>query len=165
MKYHVTLAGRTVEVEVDGDQVSVGGRVVTATLSTLPGTPLRQLLVGGRSIAVAVDPAGRGLWALTRRGERWEAEVVDERTRHIRSLTGGGEGVRGPTALRAPMPGLVVRVLVEPGQPVSQGAGLVVLEAMKMENELRATAQGVVKAVAARPGETVDKGQILIELE
>ena len=120
---------------------------------------------GERSIAVALDPAGPGRWALTRRGERWEAEVVDERTRHIRSLTGGGESARGPAALRAPMPGLVVRVLVEAGQPVAEGAGLVVLEAMKMENELRARAQGVVKAVAVKPGETVDKGQILIELE
>ena len=165
MRYHVTLGGRTVEVEVDGDRVTVGGVEVTATLSPLPGTPLRQLLVGGRSVAVAVDPAGGGRWALTRRGERWEAEVVDERTRHIRSLTGGAEGAKGPAALRAPMPGLVVRVLVEPGQAVAQGAGLVVLEAMKMENELRATTQSVVKSVAVRPGATVDKGQILVELE
>ena len=165
MKYHVTLAGRTVVVDVDGDRVTVEGKELTATLSSVPGTPLRQLLVGGRSVTVAVDPAGSGRWALTRRGERWEAEIVDERTRHIRSLTGGGEGAKGPAALRAPMPGLVVRVLVEPGQPVGQGAGLVVLEAMKMENELRAAAAGVVKSVAVGSGETVDKGQILIELE
>ena len=165
MKYYVAVGGRTVEVEVNGDQVSVGGRVVSATLSRMPGTPLRQLLIEGRSIAVVVDPAGRGHWTLTRQGERWEAEVVDERTRHIRSLTGGGEQARGPGALRAPMPGLVVRVQAEPGQAVAAGAGLVVLEAMKMENELRAPAPAVVKAVHARPGETVEKGQILVEFE
>ena len=165
MKYFVALGGRTIEVEVDGEQVTVAGRTVTAALSRVPGTPLRQLLVDGRSVALAVDPTGRGRWALTRMGERWEAEVVDERTRHIRTLTGGGEGARGPGALRAPMPGLVVRVLVEAGQQVPQGAGLVVLEAMKMENELRAAAPGRVAAVRVRPGDTVEKGQSLVELD
>ncbi len=165
MRYFVEVGGKTVEVEVDGDRVTVGGRAVTATLSLVAGTPLRQLLLDGRSIAVVVDPAGRGRWALTRRGARWEAEVVDERTRHIRSLTGGGEQARGPATLRAPMPGLVVRVHAVAGQAVAAGAGVVVLEAMKMENELRAPAPAVVKVVRARPGETVEKGQILIEFE
>jgi biotin carboxyl carrier protein len=61
------------------------------------------------------------------------------------------------------MPGLVVRILVEAGQEVEVGAGLVVLEAMKMENELRATAAGTVGAVRAQPGEAVEKGQVLVE--
>ena len=165
MKYFVAIGGATVEVEVDGDRVTVGGRVVSAALTGVPGTPLRQLLIEDRSVAVAVDPVGRGHWLLSRRGERWEAEVVDERTRHIRTLTGGAEGARAPAALRAPMPGLVVRVLVEVGQRVEMGDGMVVLEAMKMENELRATAAGVVKVVHARPGATVEKGQSLVELE
>jgi biotin carboxyl carrier protein len=165
VKYFVTIGESTVEVEVDGDRVTVAGRVVTAALTGAPGTPLRQLLVDGRSIALTVEPAGRGQWTLTRRGERWDAGVVDERTRYIRTLTGTGEGARGPEALRAPMPGLVVRVLVEVGQRVDRGAGLVMLEAMKMENELRATAAGAVKAVLVRPGDTVEKGQRLVELE
>jgi pyruvate carboxylase subunit B len=63
------------------------------------------------------------------------------------------------------MPGLVVRVLVEGGQRVEKGDGLVVLESMKMENELRAAAPGLVKLVHARPGDTVEKGQSLVELE
>lgn len=165
MKYFVTLAGRTVEVEVDGDRVTVGGRTVVATLGQVHGSPLRQLLVDGRSVAVAIDAAGRGRWELTRHGERWEADVVDERTRHIRSLTAAGDSTRGPGSLRAPMPGLVVRVLAEPGQTVVTGAGVVVLEAMKMENELRVTAHAVVAAVRVRPGETVEKGQVLVEFE
>lgn len=165
MKYFVQLAARTVEVEVDGDQVTLGGRTVSAALSGVPGTPLRQLLVGDRSVAVVVDPLGGGRWALTRQGERWDVEVVDERTRHIRSLTGGGEGTRGPGVLRAPMPGLVVRVLVEPGQAVGAGAGLVVLEAMKMENELKAATPGTVRGVRVASGEPVEKGQVLVEFE
>jgi pyruvate carboxylase subunit B len=63
------------------------------------------------------------------------------------------------------MPGLVVRVQVEAGQVVAAGAGVVVLEAMKMENELRAAAVGTVRAVRVRPGEAVEKGQVLVEYE
>jgi pyruvate carboxylase subunit B len=161
----VSLAGRTLEVDVDGDRVRVDGRDYTAALSALPGTPLRQLLVDGRPLELAVRDAGQGRWELSIAGERWETEVIDERTRHIRGLTGGGEQPRGPAALRAPMPGLVIRVQAEVGQPVAAGTGVVVLEAMKMENELRATAGAVVRAVHARAGETVEKGQILVEFE
>ena len=67
MKYIVTIAGRTLEVEVDGDQVTVDGRTVTATLSALPGTPLRHLQVDGRPVALAVESAGKGSWGLTLR--------------------------------------------------------------------------------------------------
>jgi biotin carboxyl carrier protein len=63
------------------------------------------------------------------------------------------------------MPGLVLRVQVEPGQRVAEGGGLVVLEAMKMENELKSPATGVVKAVRVSPGEAVEKGQVLVEFE
>ena len=79
------------------------------------------------------------------------------------SWTGGGDRARGPAALKAPMPGLVVRVQVETGQSVGAGTGVVVLEAMKMENELRTSAPGVVAAVRVRAGEAVEKGQVLVE--
>jgi pyruvate carboxylase subunit B len=165
MRYIVTIGARAIEVEVDGDQVRLDGRILTAVLGTVPGTPLRQLLVDGRPLEVAIDGDGKGRWGLTIAGERWDAEVIDERTRHIRSLTGGADQARGPGVLRAPMPGLVVRVQVEVGQTVAAGAGVVVLEAMKMENELRAAVPAVVQAVHARAGETVEKGQILVEFE
>jgi pyruvate carboxylase subunit B len=165
MKYIVTVLGRELEVDVDGEQVSVAGRTYTATLRRSPGTPMCHLLLGGRSVALAVESAGHGRWTVTRRGERCEVEVLDERTRHIRSLTGSGDRVRGPAALKAPMPGLVVRVQVEPGQAVAAGAGVIVLEAMKMENELRAAVPGKVRSVRVRPGEAVEKGQVLVEFE
>jgi biotin carboxyl carrier protein len=164
MKYLVTVAGREVEVEVDGDRVTAAGATRTATLRTVAGTPARQLLVDGRPTVVTLRSTGRGQWTLGRAGDRWEADVVDERTRHIRSLTAGANATRGPATVRAPMPGLVVRVLVETGQEVAAGAGIVVLEAMKMENELKAPAAGVVKGVRVAAGEPVEKGQVLVEL-
>ena len=165
MKYFVTVDGREFEVVVDGERVLVDGQEFEAHLGTIPGTPLRHLLLGDQSLTLVIGPAGRGSWHLARHGERWEVEVVDERTRHIRSLTGQGALVRGPAQLKAPMPGLVARVLVEPGQRVEAGAGVVVLEAMKMENELRAAQGGVVRALPVRPGQAVEKGQVLVEFD
>jgi pyruvate carboxylase subunit B len=164
MRYFVTVAGREIEVDVDGERVTVAGATRTATLSTVGGTPARQLLVSGRPTVVTLRSTGRGQWTLGLSGDRWDAEVLDERTRHIRSLTAGANATRGPATVRAPMPGLVVRVLVEAGQEVPAGAGIVVLEAMKMENELRAPAAGVVKGVRVAAGEPVEKGQVLVEL-
>jgi len=164
MKYHVTVAGRTHEVVLDGDEVHVDGVRVAATLSTIPGTPVRHLVLDGRSVALAAEPGEPGRWTLISRGEAVEVDVVDDRTRHIRSLVGAGKPQAAGGTVRAPMPGLVVRVLVEPGQTVTAGTGLVVLEAMKMENELKAPGNGVVGSISARPGQAVEKGQVLVTL-
>jgi biotin carboxyl carrier protein len=165
MKYVVLLDGQTIEVEVEGDHVTIDGRIYIATLGAIPGTPLRQLMIDGRPSTLSVEAVGGGRWALTPKGERWEMEVLDERTRHIRSLAGGGDRRRAAGVLKAPMPGLVVRVQVQPGEQVAAGDPLVVLEAMKMENELKAGAPGTVKSVRVAAGEAVEKGQVLVEFE
>ena len=165
MKYLVQVDGQAIEVEVDGERVVLDGKTLHATLGAVTGTPLRQLMVDGRPVTLSMESLGRGRWALTRGGDRLELEVLDERTRHIRSLAGGGADRKALDVLKAPMPGMVLRVLVEPGDAVSAGMGLVVLEAMKMENELTASASAVVKAVRVAPGEAVEKGQALLEFE
>ncbi|HEU5170728.1 MAG TPA: biotin/lipoyl-containing protein [Gemmatimonadales bacterium] len=165
MRYFVLLRGREIAIEVDGERVTVDGRVLHASLGHLPGTPMRQLVVDGRPLTVAVQALGRGRWAVGAGGERHEIEVVDERTRHIRSLAAESARPAGGGILKAPMPGLVVRVNVEPGQAIAPGAGVLVLEAMKMENELRAPAGGTVRSVRVRPGQAVEKGQVLLEFE
>ena len=134
MKYLVTVAGREIEVEVDGDRVTVQGKVVTATLGQLRGTPLRQLEIEGRPTEIGLEAGGQGRWAIMHRGERWEVEVVDERTRHIRTVTGSAGGRRGTPPLKAPMPGPGPQGAGDPAGPLLPEPGLVVLEAMKMEN-------------------------------
>jgi biotin carboxyl carrier protein len=165
VKYVVSVAGREIEVDVDGERVTSKGKTYSAVLRNVPGTPLRQLVVDGRQTEMAMESTGPGKWSVVLRGERWEYEVLDERARHIRSLTGAAGPQRGTPPLKAPMPGLVVRVLAEPGAQVLAGAGVVVLEAMKMENELRATAAAVVKTVRVKAGEAVEKGQVLVDFE
>jgi pyruvate carboxylase subunit B len=164
MKYLVTTPAGEIEVAVDGDRVTVDGQKIAAHLSRLPGAPLAHLLLGHRSITLALEPGARGEWAVGRLGVRWNVEVVDERTRHIRGLAPAGPVHGTPGAVRAPMPGLVVRVVAVAGQAVAAGQGLVVLEAMKMENEIRAPVAGRVTSVRVAEGQAVEKGEVLIEL-
>ncbi len=163
MRYYVTVQGQEVPVEVDGERVSVGGKEFQAHLTIVPGTPLRHLLIDSASLPLLCEALGRGEWRLASEGTALVASVLDERTRHIRSLTGDPGKAAGPTQLKAPMPGLVVRVLAQEGDRVEAGRGLVVLEAMKMENELRAAVAGVVASVRVAPGQAVEKGQVLLE--
>jgi pyruvate carboxylase subunit B len=165
MKYFVRLGSRTIEVEVLGGAVRVDGETLDAHLAAVPGTPLHHLLLGGDSWTVAAQALeGMGLWALGAVGERVEVEAVDERTQAIRALTGKKGSSSGGGVVKAPMPGLVVRVPVTEGQRVAAGAGLVVVEAMKMENELKATLPGVVLKVHVMAGAVVEKGAPLVTL-
>jgi len=165
MKYIVDVNGERVIVELDGAQAVVDGETVVATLTSIEGTPVRLLRVGDQvHRLVARRGVARGRWTLDVDGQRIEADALDERTRAIRDLTAAAAETSGPPPLLAPMPGLVVRVSVVVGDTVSAGQGLVVVEAMKMENELRASVAGVVTAVLAIPGQAVDKGALLLEL-
>jgi biotin carboxyl carrier protein len=159
------MGARTLEVEVEGGRVRLDGVELEGHLTAIPGTPLYHLLLGGASWTVAAEPLeGKGRWALGVAGERVEVEVVDERTRQIQTLTARHHAPAGGGTVTAPMPGLVVRIEVSEGQRVEAGAGLVVVEAMKMENELRASRPGVVSAVHVRVGEAVEKGALLVTL-
>ncbi|HEX5818351.1 MAG TPA: biotin/lipoyl-containing protein [Gemmatimonadales bacterium] len=163
MKYFVTVGERTVEVQLDGDRVTIDGVVSVVHREPVIGTPLQQVMIDGRAFTLSLESDGPGRWVAGVRGSRYDVAVVDERTHHVQQLVGPGAAPSGQ-ALKAPMPGLVVRVLVAEGDQVATGQGLVVLEAMKMENELKATGTGVVMAVRAMAGATVEKGQLLLEV-
>lgn len=166
MKYVVEVDGVRREVEVVGDEVRIDGEVVRAELTPVPDTPVSLLKVGDtvhRVVARRGDVRGR--YTLTIDGRTLAADALDERTRAIRDLAAASAAAAGPAPLVAPMPGLVVRVDVAAGDAVASGQPLVVMEAMKMENELRAPAAGTVTRVAVAPGTAVEKGTVLVELE
>ena len=166
MKYVVEIAGKTVDVEIDGDKVRVDGQEVAARISDLPGTPITLLTIGDSVYRVAAARGqSRGRYSLAADGRRYDVEALDERTRAIRELSAATAGPTGPAPLIAPMPGLIVRINVAQGDQVKAGQGLVVMEAMKMENELRAVAGGTVKAIRVTPGTAVERGTTLVELE
>ena len=164
MRYFVEIEGRTIEVDLDGDRVAVAGNPVAVDLRSVSGTRLSHMLLNGRSWPLIASPGGRsGIWAVQVAGRTWEVEVLDERSRAIREMTGAAPSKRGPRPVRAPMPGLVVRVEVEPGQSVRPGQGVVIVEAMKMENELKTDGGGIVSRILVSPGQVVEKGAVLIE--
>jgi len=166
MKYMVKVGDADIDVLIDGDEVTVDGVKSTAHVNDVEGTPVRMVTIGDEvHRVVARRGASRGRYTLWLDGFRFEVEALDERTRAIRELSGAAKGPTGPLPLIAPMPGMIVRVAVQVGDTVVPGQGLVVMEAMKMENELRATSAGTVKAVLAQPGTAVEKGAILLELE
>lgn len=164
MHYFVSIEGRTIEVVIDGETVTLDGQRVDVSIAQVPGTPVRHVLVDGKSQRVVAQANGeRGVWDVHMLGRRLSAEVVDERTRAIRALTNQSAGPTGPKPIKAPMPGMIVRVDVAPGDKVKAGQGVVIIEAMKMENELKAEAAGVVAKVLAQPGSPVEKGAVLVE--
>ena len=166
MKYLVTVGDSDVEVVLDGDVVTVDGVAATARVSDVEGTPVRMVTIGDEVHRVVARRGGaRGRYTLWLDGFRYEVEALDERMRAIRALAGASAAASGPAPLVAPMPGMIVRINAGVGDRVQPGQGLVVMEAMKMENELRATAAGTVKAVLAQPGQAVEKGAVLLELE
>ena len=166
MKYFVRIGDKEHEVVIDGETVTVDGESVRAHVADIAGTPLQLLAVGNeRHRILARRAGGRGAFDLSIGGYRLQVEALDERARVIRELSGAAGKKSGPANLMAPMPGLVVRVNVREGEAVRAGQGLVVMEAMKMENELRATANATVKRVAVTPGSAVEKGALLLELE
>ena len=165
MRYVVDLDGRQFTVALGDGAVSVGdARPVPAHIEQVEGTPVWLVTLGGSVHRVTARRAGaRGRYVLRINGRRFAVDALDERTRAIRDLADANRPASGPGPVRAPMPGLIVRVHVAAGETVRAGQPLLAIEAMKMENELRAPAAGTVRAVQAVPGTAVEKGAVRVE--
>jgi len=167
VRYVVQLNDERISVALNPDGVCYESEApVHAEFSDIEGSPVRMVKIGTSVYRVVVQKQqGKGKYTLWLDGYRFEAEALDERTRAIRDLSAASAGPVGPAPVLAPMPGLIVRVSVTVGDRVEAGQGIVVMEAMKMENELRSTAAGTVRSVNVAPGKAVEKGTILVELE
>lgn len=164
MKYVIEISGRTLEVEIDGDRMLLDGRPVDAKLSGGRGSAIRRL-ERGRSIRNLQAWPGeeRGAWMVALAGCRLQVQVMDPRDQAIRAA-GSKRGKALGGTLKAPMPGLVLRVMVQEGATVEAGQGLIVVEAMKMENMLKALGPGTVSKIHVQPGARVEKGTSLLDL-
>ena len=163
MKYEITINGarRTVEFSPDkteGSHVAFGvdGRRVEADAIRL-SCGIYSVLLGGRSLEVTAEETPGGLLVRVN-GREFLLDVADPRS--WRRARGAGVELEGRQQLIAPMPGKIVRVLVEVGQQVTAGQGLLVIEAMKMQNEVRSPKSGAVEKLA-REGQTVNAGEVL----
>jgi pyruvate carboxylase subunit B len=160
VKYYVTGAGETLLVEATETGVRIADRKLDAHIDTVAGSTRRHLRIGEHGIPLAARRADDG-WVIGIGGRVVRLTIEDERTHAIRELA-PGLGAGAPREVRAPMAGLVLRLEVSEGQHVDSGTGLIVIEAMKMENELRAQRSGIVASIAAKEGETVNPGDLLL---
>lgn len=167
MRYVVELNAQRKSVSIEPEGVRYEDDApIRGELSDIEESPIRMVKLGTHVYRVVAEKRlGRGKYTLWVDGYRFETEALDERTRSIRDLSAATAGPTGPAPIIAPMPGLIVRVNVSVGDRVEAGQGLVVMEAMKMENELRAIAPGTVRSVEVSPGTAVEKGALLVALE
>jgi biotin carboxyl carrier protein len=163
VKYIATTDGQEycIELEEPG-VVTVNGARHQVDLQSIDGGFHYSLLVGAASLEVFVERCD-DLCFVTIEGQRYQVQVEDER---LRQAGRRREAVLelGEAEVTSPMPGLVVAVLVEAGQPIRAGEGLLILEAMKMENEIRAPRSGVVERVNVTPGQRVSRDDILVRI-
>jgi pyruvate carboxylase subunit B len=166
MKFLVDVNGARHATATDGGSAALEGDPERATMDPPNQTPVRTLRIGDRVVRVVVHAReGKGRYALDIDGHRYHVEALGERARAIRELAARSAPPAGPAPVVAPMPGLIVRINVAVGDRVTAGQGVIVMEAMKMENELRASADATVKAVRVTQGTAVEKGTVVIELE
>ncbi len=116
-----------------------------------------------RATAVEIDHDARQ-FVLTVNGERFTVNIADRYDRLVQQLGLKVGSAHKANIVKAPMPGLVLNLLVAPGQKVHKGDPLLILEAMKMENVLKAAGDGEVKNIPVKQGAAVDKGQVLVEM-
>ncbi len=146
----------------DGYEVVVGDRVHHIDAAVVHNG-VRSLVIDGEQHEVSVRRKG-GDWAVVSRHGATTVSVTDPLT-HLANQTRGAKGGRRQQRVDAYMPGRVVALLVKEGDEVAAGQGVVVLEAMKMENEIRAEHEGRITKFHVEPGQPVDAGSPLFEME
>jgi biotin carboxyl carrier protein len=168
MRYFVTFpSGEEVPVEVDhlptGElSVLVGGRRLSADAVLLQGST--SMRIDNRTIDLWMEGAPPGVGVIAH-GHRFYAKVESERMRALAAALGAKGAAAAEGTVVSPMPGRVLKVLVAEGDAVEPGTALVVVEAMKMENELHAARAGTVRKIHVAPGQAVESGARLVEVE
>ncbi len=164
LEYEFSVAGEKYAVRVEGKpphaRVVIGERKYEVDWSQVPGGVISMIVDGeSRTARVAARDGGLVVWV---DGHRLDLDVG---TAEDESVGRAGGGAGGSGIIKAPMPGSVVKVLVSEGEEVSAGQSLVIVEAMKMENEVRSPLDGVVKAVNVSAGDSVGTSETMVEVE
>jgi biotin carboxyl carrier protein len=166
MKLQVQLAGpdgtvlRNVEIKRAGESltVSLDGQVVEADCVEINSNTF-SILLAGQSYEVRIVPSADGTLRLHAGQQEFTAEVSDPRA--WRGRRHGAIAVEGSQQVLAPMPGKVIRVLAKSGDAVEASQGLLVIEAMKMQNEIRSPKSGIVERLHVKEGQAVNAGEVL----
>lgn len=163
MKYFAAVNGHEYEIEIENDQVLVNGEAIDVNVSQIGVPELYSILLDGASYEVLVEEQ-RQEYAVTLAGQQFHVQVEDERTRRLNAGRKGPLIPSGELVVKAPIPGLVVKVLVQEGDDIPEDHPLIILEAMKMENEIRSLRAGIVRSVEVTAGQRVEQGAALLVL-
>ena len=156
MKYIAQVDGITYEIEITPEGViTMDGEPVEADLLQVDPLGLHSLLINHQSYELVVEEQQRG-YRVTLGGNAFSVDVADERQLRMESSRADVSAGDGDLPIHAPIPGLVVKVMVTEGQTVALNDPLVILEAMKMENEIRAPREGVVRNISVQVGQSVE---------
>ncbi len=162
--YDVRIGEREHKVRIDGEgNVSLDGHPQVVDVRAT-GLTSYSILVNGKSYQFGLEACDGGYTAIID-GVPVIATVDTDRSRLLRQFAATRTQEARVTAIVAPMPALVVRIETHVGQEVAQGQGILVLEAMKMENEIKAPRAGIVKQIHVPKGKAVEKGEVLVTLE
>jgi len=168
MKYFVTVGEHTYEIIIDGQgEITVDGDLMSVDIQQSGRLDLHSLLIDNKSHEVVVesDREARNRYQVLVAGAQHEVDVQNERTRRLARANRDLGAPAGSVAIKAPIPGLVVKTPVIAGQQVERGDTLIILEAMKMENELRAPRAGTVRELRVQAGDQVNLGQLLLLMD
>ncbi|GBD93648.1 2-oxoglutarate carboxylase large subunit [bacterium BMS3Abin05] len=167
MKYFVTSEEKeyTFDLKEENGEKKflLNEKPMTVDFKQVGKKPVYSLLVDGKPYDVWAE-SQNGHYTVAVNGQFYRVKVENERSRLLKQLTRGAESAEGVVLLKAPMPGLVVRVKAEKGARVKKGQGLVLIEAMKMENEIKSPVNGVIGSIAVKQGEAIDKNAVLLEI-
>jgi acetyl/propionyl-CoA carboxylase alpha subunit len=168
MRYIARVKEKTFKIDIeekDGKlEVQLDGSPVSVDLVQVKPPNFLSLLVNNRSFDAEILKDSKG-YRVSMGGQSFECLVEDERFSKLKELSGYAVGEGVVRELKSPMPGLVVAIEVKEGQEVKPGQGLVIVEAMKMENELKASFKGKVKNIRVKESQAVEKDEVLIVFE
>lgn len=164
MKYISTVGEREVLIEIlDECLISLDGKVFNVNFEAVSGQSVYSLILEGKSYEAYVYP-GEEDWQVLLQGRLYPVQVEDEREKRLRAAAGSRVAETGEFHLRAPMPGLVVSILIEEGQAIEKGQVMIILESMKMQNELKAPRNGIISRIRVKPGDSVEQKQTLMSV-
>jgi len=159
MKYMTFVNGKEYVIDIDREnEVTVNGEPYEIDFHNLTARGLVSLLLNNHSYEGVVEENTADMWDVLLRGELYEIKVQDERAYRLAKARGVLAADSGEAVIKSPMPGIIVAVPAEVGEPIKKGDTVIILESMKMENELKSPIDGVLTKVMVAAGDGVEKG-------
>jgi biotin carboxyl carrier protein len=164
-RYCVSIFDKNYKILVNSTHLTVEDSDTDYSIDCLETESGRySLLLDGKSYSLTLEQIQEGVFTANINGKEFRVSVEDERNKQLSRFVRSSEEKGSKMVIQAPMPGLVIEIAIKEGERIGVGNGLLVLEAMKMENEIRSQVGGTVEKIHIIPGQTVEKGTPLLTI-